>query len=86
MVAIKMSASTSSEIAQKLLDQQAILKDHYEMLRSLRARIRENEIKFGVPATEVHQAIDDGRIDETFEVTKWLMDIHRLERIENAGQ
>jgi hypothetical protein len=86
MVAINMSTSTSAEIVQKLNAKDSILKDHYAMLRALRARIRENESKFGVPANEVHMAIDDGRIDETFDVTQWIMDIDLLDRIERAGR
>ena len=86
MAPIAMNSMTPSELAEALLQQRQVLQDHYTMLRELRARIAANESCYGISAAEVHRAIDEGRIEETHEVCRWLMDIDLLERIEHASR
>lgn len=85
MTPLAMNSMPSSHLAEALAQQRRILQDHYEVLRALRGRIAANEARFGVPAAEAHQAIDDGRLAETHDVCKWLIDIDLLERIERAA-
>jgi hypothetical protein len=80
------NSMTPSELAEALIRQRQVLQNHYAMLRNLRARIAANEAHYGLPSAEVHQAIDDGRIEETHQVCKWLIDIDLLERIEHAAR
>jgi phage baseplate assembly protein W len=47
-----------------------------------RAAIAEYERRYGIRSDEVHQAIEDGRLEETFEVNQWLhlVEVERLGR------
>jgi hypothetical protein len=36
------------------------------------------EVKYGIPSAEIHQAIDDGRLEETFEVCQWIFEYESL--------
>jgi hypothetical protein len=36
------------------------------------------EVKYGIPSEEIHQAIDDGRLEETFEVCQWIFEYELL--------
>lgn len=46
----------------------------------LEARVRAYEVKYGMTATEAHEAIDRRELRETLDVCKWLMDDASLER------
>lgn len=48
-----------------------------------RTFVEQCEAKHGIPSEEIHQAIDDGRLEETFEVCRWIFAYERLCR---AGQ
>jgi phage baseplate assembly protein W len=47
-----------------------------------RAAIAEYERRYGIRSDEIHQAIGDGRLEETFEVNQWLhlVEVERLGR------
>jgi hypothetical protein len=36
------------------------------------------ERKFDIPSACIHQAIDDGTLEETLEVAEWIFDYNRL--------
>lgn len=36
------------------------------------------ERKYGIPSERIHQAIDDGTLEETLEVVEWIFDYNRL--------
>ena len=36
------------------------------------------ERKFGIPSERIHQAIDDGTLEETLEVVEWIFDYNSL--------
>jgi hypothetical protein len=84
MTPITQDSKAPSELADALSQQRRILQDHYDVLRELRARIAEYERQHGFASADVHQAIDDGRLEETHDVCTWLIDIDLLERIEHA--
>lgn len=47
----------------------------------LEARVKAYEVKYGMTATEAHEAIDRRELRETLEVCDWLMDDHSLQRV-----
>lgn len=85
MASIAAGQISPSELATKILEERMILRRHREERAALRLRIAANEARFGIASSELHQAIDDGRIVETAEVCDWLIDIELLARIEHAG-
>ena len=85
MASIATGQISPSELPTKILEERMILRRHREERAALRLRIAANEARFGIASSELHQAIDDGRIVETSEVCDWLIDIELLTRIENAG-
>lgn len=44
-------------------------------------RIRAYEVKYGMTASDAHEAIERRELRETLEVCDWLMDAHRFEHI-----
>lgn len=83
-MAVKLKRRSPSEIMEALREQANDRRHQVDLIESKRALIREMEKTYGIPSHEVHEAIDDGRLSETFEITKWLMAIDLLARIENA--
>ena len=49
-----------------------------------RRTVERFEAKYGIPSAEVHQAIDDGRLEETFEVCQWIFEYELLSRAERG--
>ena len=84
MATFPMGSQAPSRIADSIIQERTIIQQHYEMIRSLRMRISANEQHFGIKSSDVHQAIDDGRLQETQSVCNWLIEIDLLDRIENA--
>ena len=76
--------TSALEQATEIKQKQQIIKEYICTVQQLADRIALGEQQFGVPYTEAHQAIDDGRIEETVEVCSWLIDIDRFERLERA--
>ena len=46
---------------------------------TLRSRVLAYEEQFGIPSSDVHDAIEDGRLQETLEVCEWIIDFERLD-------
>jgi len=53
---------------------------HAELRAELEARVRDREAQYGIASSEVHAAIDDGRLIETEDVCDWIMDYELLIR------
>jgi hypothetical protein len=85
MASFAIGSQSPTDIAASIVQERTIIQQHYDMIRSLRARIAENEQRFEIASSEVHQAIDDGRLSESQAVCNWLIDIDLLDRIEHAG-
>lgn len=49
----------------------------------IRERVAAYEAKYGIPSSEIHEAIDDGRLVDSHEVGLWIMDREILERIDS---
>jgi hypothetical protein len=60
---------------------QQVIREYKMTVQGIFARVDAGEVKFGIPYTEAHEAIDDGRLEETAEVCSWLIDIDRYERL-----
>jgi hypothetical protein len=43
-----------------------------------RRNVERCERKFGIPSERIHEAIDDGSLEETLEVVRWIFDYNRL--------
>jgi hypothetical protein len=86
MASIASGQISPSDLATKILEERTILRRHREERAALRLRIAANEARFGIASSELHQAIDDGRIVETAEVCDWLIDVELLTRIEDADR
>ena len=52
-------------------------------LAALIERIAGYEARFGIPSSEVHQAIDRGELRETLDVCHWLIDYDLLRRAQS---
>jgi hypothetical protein len=85
-MAIRLKGHTPSEIMDMLRAQATDPQRQVDLIERKRAAIREMEEKYGITSADVHNAIDEGRIEETYDVTMWLMDIHLLARIENGDR
>jgi hypothetical protein len=63
---------------EQILGEQAVIRRYFEQVRELRRRVLDYEEQFGIPSSEIHEAIDDGRLKETIEVTHWIFDYEML--------
>jgi hypothetical protein len=79
MVALNHKTLTPHGLAKQLLVEQEVIERFLESVRELEARVLAYEQQFGIPSSEVHEAIDSGRLQETLEVCNWLIDIEVLE-------
>jgi hypothetical protein len=84
MATFPMGSQAPFILADSIIQERTIIQQHYEMIRSLRVRVAANERLYGIKSSDVHQAIDDGRLQETQSVCNWLIEIDLLDRIENA--
>ena len=77
---------TAKELADRLLAEQDVIRRYVEELAALRSRVLAYEEQFGIPSSEVHEAIEDGRLVETLEVCEWIMDFEILQWSKSIGQ
>ncbi len=80
MVLSNPTAPTAQELADQLLAEREIIERYFAQVNALRSRVLAYEAQFGIPSSEVHEAIEDGRLQETLEVCKWIIDFERLTR------
>ncbi|MND09925.1 hypothetical protein D3C83_336340 [compost metagenome] len=55
-------------------------------MTELRIRVLAYEAQFGIPSSEIHEAIEDGRLVETLDVCEWIMDLYALEQATTVDQ
>ncbi len=58
-----------------------ILERHYQWRADLGNRIKELEARYGITSDQIHDAIDNGQLDETLEVCDWIMDYDILQHV-----
>lgn len=85
MVLTNPTTPTSKELADQLLAEREVIERYFEQVNTLRSRVLAYEEQFGIPSSDVHEAIDDGRLQETLEVCKWIIDFERLTRATKIG-
>jgi predicted transcriptional regulator len=81
MVALNQTNLTPKQLADQLLAEMAVIEKYHESVRELEAQVLAYEQKYGMPTSEVHDAIEDGRLVETEEVCDWILDSEMLERV-----
>ncbi len=86
MVLTNPTTPTAKALADELLAECDVIKRYVEQMDELRSRVLACEDRFGIPSSEVHEAIEDGRLQETLEVCEWLMDVYMLEQAKTIGQ
>lgn len=86
MVLTNPNTLMSKARADQVLAEQAVIKQYVQEMAALRRRVRAYEEQFGIPSDEVHEAIEDGRLQETLEVCDWIMDIELLTWSISVGQ
>lgn len=57
---------------------------HERAREILSARVRQCEVRYDLPSSEIHRAIDAGELEETYEVCRWIMDYQLLVRAGEA--
>ncbi len=80
MVALNQTKLTSNQLADQLLTEMAVSDRYRESVRELEAQVLAYEKKYGIPTSDVHDAIEDGRLIETEEVCDWILDSEMLAR------
>ena len=86
MVLTDPSTPTSKTLAEQWLAERDTPERHTEYMNELRSRVLAYEAQFGIPSSEVHEAIEDGRLVETLDVCEWIMDFEVLEWSKSVGQ
>lgn len=71
-------------IAEELLRQRDVLRQHREIIGAVQARVTGYEARFSMPSAEVHGAIDRGALHETDDVCDWIIDSDLLRRARAA--
>lgn len=85
MVLTNLTTPSSQALADQLLAEQDVIKRYVENMKAIHSRVLACEEKFGIPSSEIHEAIDDGRLVETLEVCEWIFDVELLERYNAAS-
>lgn len=80
MILKDMKQRSPEELSEELLRQIDVLRQHGQHVAALESRIASYEQQFNVPSSQIHEAIDTGRLDESVEVCDWIMDVELLER------
>lgn len=76
---------TDAELERQLREMREDLPAQRQRRRELAAQVAAYEARFGLPSTEIHDAIDDGRLVETLDVCNWIIDYERLVLAESAA-
>lgn len=80
MVLIKPTTPTAQSLADQLLAGRDVIRRYFGQRNALRSRVLAYEEQLGIPSSEVHEAIESGRLQETLEVTNRIIDFERLFR------
>lgn len=86
MVLTNPTTPTAKALADQLLAERDVIERYFQQRNALQSRVRAYEEKFGISSTEVHEAIESGQLQETLEVTKWIIDFERLSRAKTIDQ
>lgn len=82
---VRTSKQSVDELIEELLRQSEDTAYHETRRLELIAWVQSLEAKYGIKSSDIHDAIEDGRLDETHEVTQWIMDYELLRRFEESS-
>ena len=71
-------------MAEELLRQRDVLRQHREVVGAVQARVTDYETRFSLSSAEVHGAIECGTLHETEDVCDWIIDSDLLRRARAA--
>ncbi len=71
-------------LAEELLRQRDVLRQHRETISAIQARVIGYEERFSLLSDDVHGAIEHGILHETAEVCDWIIDHDLLRRARTA--
>lgn len=81
MTATKSTRPTVEEILADLDAQRNNPELQRQRRADLESRVRAHEVKYGMTASQAHEAIDRREFRETLEVCDWFMDDNVLKRV-----
>lgn len=70
----------SESLANELLRERETIARYFSETRELRARVIAYEARYSLKSDEIHQAIEEGRLQETEEVCDWIIDYEALRK------
>jgi hypothetical protein len=79
MVLTNPTTATFKTLTEQWLDENDTPERHAKYMTELRSRVLAYEAQFGIQSSDVHDAIEDGRLQETLNVCEWLMDLYVLD-------
>lgn len=80
MILKNRGALDPKSMADELLRQREVLRQHHEIIRAVQERIAIYEERYSLVSAEVPEAIERGTLIESAEVCDWLIDIDLLRR------
>jgi hypothetical protein len=86
MVLTNPATPTTKELADQLLAERDVISRYVERIDKIRSRVLACEEKFGIPSSQIHEAIESGQLYETLEVCEWIIDYELLSRAKSIGQ
>ncbi len=86
MVLTNPTNSTRKSLTEQWVAKNDTPEHHAAHTAELRSRVLAYEAQFGISSSDIHHAIEDGRLVETLEVCEWLMDLYALEQATTVDQ
>jgi hypothetical protein len=78
MALTRATASDIDAAIEQLLAQRNDRNAQERLLQDTHRSVQRFEAKFGIPSEQIHQAIDDGTLEETLEVCHWIFQYNLL--------
>lgn len=82
MAMTKATTTETEARIEQLLAQREDAAAQERMREETRRSVQQFEAKYGISSEQIHQAIDDGSLIETFEVCRWIIEYNLLARAE----
>jgi len=78
-------AETPHSLAERPIEEMRVLQKARAYRLQVAARVRAYEEQFGLPSSDIHDAIDRGDLVETLDVCNWIMDYEWLSQLDDDG-
>jgi len=76
-------AESPQRLAERLIEEIRILRAARNDRLDVEARVKAYEAQFGLPSSEIHDALDRGDLVETLDVCNWIMDYEWLSHLDD---